>query len=313
MTIPGVTTYHTRASWEPWAMPYTIASLSPPRQNAGAITQPVAHYTAADNLIDGDPGEHIGDMPRYIGNIQRDYATSRGYSVGYLFAIDYLGGVWELRGFDYKSAANAGHNEYTCPILMLVDGNDGVTAYAAASARAVWREFRRRALRADFKNRPLGHGELYLTTGVGTPTPCPGTGVLTQLHNGVLDLDREVPKEPEMKQLPADRLVDTRGPADNYDRYKIKAKTELSQMIPGAAGCAAAQLTFTVLQPAGNGHLTAWGIGDRPETSFNNYGPAQPLPLPQTLFVPLEPDGSFNYWSLASTHLLIDFTGICLL
>lgn len=190
LTIPGVQTVHPREVWEPWST-HTVASLDPPSQKPGSITRPVSHYTASDDLIDGDPGEHAGELPKFIGGIQTYYAAQRGYSVGYLFAIDWLGGVWELRGFDYMSAANKGHNGYTAPILMLVDGNDPVTIQAATSARAVWREFRRRSGRPDFEGRPWGHGELYKRTGIGTPTSCPGTGIQNQINSGVLDLDRD--------------------------------------------------------------------------------------------------------------------------
>lgn len=206
LTIPGVETLHLREAWEQPA--YRVAALNPPRQIPVNITQPTAHYTAAIDLPDGDLGEFEYQIAPYLAAIQRDYWTDprRGYSIGYLFAVDWLGGVWELRGFDYKSAANYGHNEYTAPILFLVDGADEATPLAVASAVAVWREFRRRSGRADFKTRPLGHGELFLTTGTGTPTACPGSGVLRQLHRGDLDLDQE-----DWTMRPhSERVLDTR-------------------------------------------------------------------------------------------------------
>lgn len=167
------------------------------------IWQPVGHYSAALNLPDGDIGEFDYQIGPYMRASNRDYWLNRknssptricnrdlpGYSLGYLFWVDWLGGAWEARGFDYFSAANAGHNSYTCPIMFVTDRADPASPLAWQTARAIWREFRRRSGRSDFRNRPLGHGELYDTTGVGTPTACPGPPILTQLHAGLGDLD----------------------------------------------------------------------------------------------------------------------------
>lgn len=199
MIIPGVETVHERHVWDRLVpSPYKFAENQSPAQDWSQIYRPVAHYTAADDLIDGDPGEHAEDLPAYIAAMQRDYSKNRGYNVGYLFAVDWLGGVWELRGFDYRSAANASHNTYTFPVLFLVDGDDRPTVEAAAAARAIWREARRRSSsRVPFEGRPWGHGQLYLETGVGTPTSCPGAGIRAALADGSLDLDYDAPTVPE--------------------------------------------------------------------------------------------------------------------
>lgn len=188
LALPGVSVVHPRESWEPLSGVPTIANMNPPLQYMWKIHQPVAHYTAADNLIDGDPGEYAHQLDNYIAAIHRDYVTNRGYAIGYLFAIDWLGGAWELRGFDYKSAANAGHNEYTFPILFLVDGPSRATPAMWDTARNIWREARRRSANQFFKDRPLGHGQLYTTTGTGTPTACPGGGIINDLAEGKGDL-----------------------------------------------------------------------------------------------------------------------------
>ncbi len=202
--ISGVT-YHPRSEWVQAKYPVTG-----PRQIAGNITRPAAHYTAAVNLPDGDLGEFEYNIPPYLAAIQRDYVNNRGYSIGYLFAIDWLGGVWELRGFDYKAAATYMHNEYTAPILFLVDGADQATPLACRAARVVWREFRRRANRSDFADRPWGHGEFKINTGIGTPTACPGAGVLVQLHRGDMDLDID-PVEGWNMRPHSERVLDTRN------------------------------------------------------------------------------------------------------
>lgn len=169
--IPGAIV-HPRSSWEQAAHPVT-GPVSPTAQ----IDTAVIHYTAADNLIDGDPGEHAANLPAYIAAMQRAYVTQRGYSLGYRWAVDWLGGVWQIRGWEFKSAANAGHNDHTEPILMLVDGADGATPEAAAAVRTIIAESQRRSGRT-FKI--TGHGQLS-----GAATLCPGVGLRAQIAAGV--------------------------------------------------------------------------------------------------------------------------------
>lgn len=169
-----VPTIHPRSAWESAAYPVHGGALFP----WSRVTHQAVHYTADDDLIDGDPGEHAEDLPGYIRAIQRDYVTHRGYSVGYNWAVDWLGGIWTLRGWDFQCAANLGANAYTFAVLMLVDGADPATPEATRAARWLGQEFRRRTGRTPIVQ---GHNEL---DGRATPTGCPGAGILAQLHAG---------------------------------------------------------------------------------------------------------------------------------
>ena len=173
LAIPGVSTVHERSVWMDPAFPIT----GPATQWARIDTN-VAHYTAADDLIDGDPGEHASDLPAYLRAIQRSYVTNRGYSVGYWFAVDWLGGVWQLRGFEFMSAANKGWNERTAPVLFLVDGADRLTREAALSGAYGYREVERRALRIIGSPRPH--------SAIGS-TSCPGDGIRRDIAEGLLE------------------------------------------------------------------------------------------------------------------------------
>jgi hypothetical protein len=196
-SVPGVATVHPRSSWVDPRYPVTG-----PATNWGRIDTAVIHYTAADNLIDGDPGEHASNLPAYLRSIQRAYLTDprRGYSIGYWWAVDWLGGIWQLRGWDIKSAANATHNEHTAPILVLVDGSDGATPEAAHSIRCLIAETERIA------GRPVvditGHGQL-----TGAATQCPGAGLRFQIALGHFnpqpdpDPIPEPPKDDDMKPI----------------------------------------------------------------------------------------------------------------
>lgn len=165
-------TLHARSVWADPKVP-VIGSRSFPW---ATIVNAGIHYTSDDDLIDGDPGEHASGLPQYLRNIQGSYVRTRRYSIGYSWAVDWLGGVWELRGWTYQPAAHAGANDTAFAVLMLVDGADPATAEALASARAIAREFERRAGRA--LAGIYGHNEL---PGRTTPTGCCGAGLYRQL------------------------------------------------------------------------------------------------------------------------------------
>ena len=258
LTIPGVPVVHPREAW----LPYSGRTMTGPVQVPGNITQAVAHYTAADDLIDGDPGEHIEDMPAWLGATHRDYVDRRGYSIGYLFAVDYLGAAWELRGFDFKSAANYMHNDYTAPILFLVDGADPLNEYMLSTARALGREFRRRSGRADFRPTYWGHNQLRVETGYGTPTGCPGFGIQNQIDHGLLALDYAVPQEAEMKAIDHVRAYDSRPgtPVDpglgSFNKDVPRTPLQGGQSRSIAVGGSEVLVNLTVVGH-GPGHLSA--------------------------------------------------------
>lgn len=184
-------TIHERSAWEDPKLPVTGGSPFP----FTALDTIVPHYTADDNLIDGDPGEHANQLDDYLRAIQASYERTRGYSIGYSFAIDWLGGIWELRGFDWRPAANLDHNHHTLPVLFLVDGADHATAEA-------WQTFR--WLNAHARSRPerrrttklfvIGHGQLQKPN---HPTGCPGIGIRLDIAAGLGDDEYEPPKPPK--------------------------------------------------------------------------------------------------------------------
>lgn len=168
--VPGAQTVHTRESWQDPKFP-VFGPLDDPSNNVTAVI----HYTADDDLIDGDPGEHADDLPAYLRAMQRSYVLNRGHSLGYLWAVDWLGGIWQIRGWEYQSAANKGENATTWPILVLVDGDDPATPEAIESIRLLIAEAGRRA------GSPLfikGHRDIGATA-------CPGAGLYAQIKAGL--------------------------------------------------------------------------------------------------------------------------------
>lgn len=192
-SIHGVETFHPRERWEDPNLP-----VDGPAPTLEQVDTFPLHYTAADNLIDGDPGEHAEDLPAFLRAIQRDYEINRGYSIGYGFAVDWLGGVWELRGYDFKNAANRGWNHRTLPVLCLVDGADPLTDLALHSVRALYAEAQRRTGR---ELHLVGHRDIGATA-------CPGGGIYGQIQLGLiypLPKEEEEDMEPYVIQPPSGR------------------------------------------------------------------------------------------------------------
>lgn len=210
--IPDVVAYHPRTEWEqPGFRMASDFTRQPTAIKLGAVDQMVAHYTGAKDLPDGDPGEDLFSVQGYLRAIERDYLTNRtgggyirkvdavyfpGYHTGYSFAVDWLGGCWEIRGFDYLPAATNQHNGHTVAVLFLVDGAFPAPLAMWQTARAIGNETRRRAGRPDFHPVFTDHGSLTTASGTGTVTPCAGSGIRSQLATeGQLD-HNPPPEEP---------------------------------------------------------------------------------------------------------------------
>lgn len=195
LAIPGVETVHPRASWQDPRYP-----IVGPAMLWDELNQGVAHYPGVDEVPSGDIHEHADHVPRFLRAAQVAYHFQRGYSLGYLWAIDWLGGAWEIRGFDIRAAANPGRlhnpnnrpelnaNRWTAPFLFIVDIGERITPEAAATGRALWREYARLAPR-PWLPRPRPH-HYWDATG------CPGA-VIDDINAGLLDIDYvEAPTAP---------------------------------------------------------------------------------------------------------------------
>lgn len=308
LTIPGVETVHPREVIATACYP-----IIGPSQNPTRVWCPLAHYTAAINLPDGDLGEFEYQLEPYLKAVNRDYWEHRdgsgittcgtfkpGYAVGYCFAVDWLGGAWELRGFDLLPAATGSpHNSYTLPILFLTDRYDGASDLMLATARAIWRESRRRSGRSDYLNRPKGHRELC-----NGCTACPGNALIAQRDAGLMDLDYEPSQEePPMATLAAPiRVLDTRTKNQPLEPM-IPRRVGVLPQPPEWAGAVRVNLTAT--QPAAPGWLSIDG-GDTSKVNFPIDGT-----FANEISIPLKHDGSwfFEVTSNTSVHILADVCG----
>ena len=280
VNIPDVETLHERSFWE--EVGYRMVGdfdRNPPSQRPTEITTGICHYTSAINLPDGDPGESWMDIKQKLRDTQRDYLTNRvgggytrlsdnrffpGYSVGYLFAVDWLGGAWELRGFEFMSAANSQDNTWTAPILFITDGQDPGTEAQWATARAIWREFRRRSGRNDFAASAVGHDDLPHGN-----TSCPGAGLFSQLHAGLGELDRDSQSGDAMQPIATgpERAYDSRR-TDQTTQYlaDLNAGVPMGPMVAGeerrivvGQSCVSAEVHVTVVGGT-DGYVTVSGF-----------------------------------------------------
>lgn len=91
-----MTVMQPRSAWVEPGYPVT----GPPF-DARPIKYIVVHYGGV-NMSE----ERLRNTVRYFRDTQRDYVDNRGYSIGYQIGVDRFGDLWELRGFDFKNAAN---------------------------------------------------------------------------------------------------------------------------------------------------------------------------------------------------------------
>jgi len=135
----------------------------------------VSVHQPAGQAPTGDTGDRT-DVAAYLRAIQTAYVRDRRYSIGYSFAIDHLGDVWELRGWDIRCAANVGNNHRTLALLLIVDQDEPATTAQLEAARSYVAELERRTGRAV---AVTGHGQLP-----GARTACPGAGLRAQIAAG---------------------------------------------------------------------------------------------------------------------------------
>lgn len=318
LTIPGVPTVHSREEWVEDCYPITG-----PAQNWTLITQPVAHYSAAVRTPDGDLGEFDYQIAPWLRAVNRDYWKNRkgfglatcagflpGYAVGYLFAVDWLGGAWELRGFDIRAASNAPSNEWTFPILFITDGIEPASSLAWQTARALGREARRRSGRADFVNSYLPHGRVP-----GSATACCGAGIIGQIDAGIsnLDLD-EGSSMGALNAISPLRAYDSRGlPVDEpYD--DANATVPQGPMQPDTSRRifigldTQVMLNITAVGRGQAGYISVSPNATPPRTSVVNYDAAD-IVESNSVLVPVLDGHVYIHCHVAAADVIVDVTG----
>lgn len=167
-----------RSQWEEPGWRIGDHTGSPPVDLA-ALQWIVLHYPAG-------PLPTVSHVA-WLRQLQRYSVNSRGYSLYYNWSIWTTGERGEIRGYDYRNAANdapgrPGNENLQSVSLLLVVGGSGTTAAGATppqivAVREAVAEIRARCGR----HLPIiGHGDLE-------PTGCPGGGISAQLADGLFE------------------------------------------------------------------------------------------------------------------------------
>src|SRR5262245_7339439 len=127
MTVP-------RSSWQSAAYPVTGPSSQPSQWRYNTLHWPGGNINVAD------PGGTLRGM-------QQSWVTSKGYSLGYNFAVFPDGSAWEVRGFDIRCAANGSQDVNIPGVAILMAVPDVSTDPTRAMEDSV------RALIADTRNQ----------------------------------------------------------------------------------------------------------------------------------------------------------------
>lgn len=104
------------------------------------------------------------------------------------------------------------------------------------------------------------------------------------------------------------RILDSRGPAGpGHDTYKMGAGVTITVPVPGGAGKTRAVVNLLATEPDSGGYFTTWASGPRPTDSDVNFSGGQTIA--NEITVPLAPDGSFQLYSFARTHVVVGLKG----
>ena len=232
-----------RTQWQDPKVP-----VKGPAMRLSTITLIPAHYTAMTTVPQ--------DTKQVLRNIQADYSTHRRYSIGYNFAIDQKGLVYECRGYDIKCAANAGHNEETIAVLCMVDGAQPMNAAMVTAFKALGADIQRRCGR---KLKVVCHCDIGKTA-------CPGIGIIAQVSSGKLTPgDTPAPKPP------------TPSTGDDTVQCVFESQTTPKEFNAMFFGTADSEGRTIELQWSGDGNDPR--VQQRVQVMLENFGPPRGLLL----------------------------------
>ena len=285
--------YYPRSHWEVPSQPVTGP------EPLGVRGTWVIHYPGNSGF---DTPLTDDEMIQYCRNVQNDYVTNRGYSVGYSFIVSQSGLAYEARGFDINNAANKGvkmqpeipnFNAVSMSIQVAVSGQD------AASDAAVTKVNEIIALEPDWD--VVVHADVDYTS-------CCGTGMIEQVWSGIIG--QSVPPAPSTGD---DAMITLDTPIrmlDTRDEIATPLPSGIwPQKLPAGipADASAIFVTVTATQAEAPGFITLWGSGSLPTVSNLNYS-AGPQAIANTTLVRVV-GGQFEMFNESPTHIILDVVG----
>jgi len=292
-----MTLYYSRAHWENPAQPVTGPD---PQAVRGTW---VIHYPGNEGF---DEPLTDDEMIQYCRNIQNDYVTNRGYSVGYSFIVSQSGLAYEARGFDINNAANKGSkmqpeipnfNAVSMSIQVAVSGQDAASVEAIAKVNEII------ALEPDWD--VVVHADVDYTS-------CCGAGMIEQVQLGIIGQGVSPGPTPPIPSSGDDEMITLDQPVRILDtRNVIEGPLPVGiwpQVLPeGFEDASAVFITVTATQADSPGFITLWGSGDLPNVSNLNYVPG-PQAIANTTLCRVVNQG-FLVYNASPTEIIIDLVG----
>jgi len=270
-----------RRVWEQPGFTVSEHTTSPPVAPA-MIDAVVVHYVGA---------EVTSDPVTWLRNNQRYYATNRGYSLGYNAVVDRDGIMWQVRGLEFRNAANKGANNTTVSVLQLVSGDEAANNAQVARTRRFVADMER------WCRHPLtvlGHRDVGATA-------CPGDAIYNQIQRG--EFDPSADKDLTMKIIdPPQRVYDSRKQTGRFN------DGESRKINVGQSAAKAVFVNVTCVNPSGSGFATVWGNGAMPDVSNVNYQHGETIC--NTSWVPVAGDGTIQVYCYSSCDLLVDVQAV---
>lgn len=179
------------------------------------------HWPANPGVI----GTNFKTVKNKLNEWRRYHVFVRGWAdIGYNFAVDQAGRIWELRGLSNVGAHSASETNKDANTewvgVLFVVGNDEIVSQAAVDA---FRYLRQNIIKQRFPTAGLikGHKEIR-----GASTACPGPHVLNKIHSDALSAavaTNPAPIVEEEEEMPtADELVTAFDRVRPYDVVMFK-------------------------------------------------------------------------------------------
>lgn len=189
---------YSRSDWELDGQRIADKTNSP-KVNKNRLEFICLHYTGNNT--------NSNDTQKLIQNSNGYYQRVRGYSYGYNWVIGKTGDCWEVRGWDYRNAANRGSNVQSVSIQLKVDGQDPANDAMLQRAQRLIGDIRAHVGR----DLPVkGHRD------VGS-TLCPGDGIYHQIVHGYFE-----PTAKTVSQPAAEPAVAPAGSNTGYPGTPLK-------------------------------------------------------------------------------------------
>lgn len=171
------------------------------------------HWPGTDRPIGDD---YEGIVRRLEGYREYHVNVKKYTDIAYQVAVDQAGRVWDLRGFEHRSAANGNGsvNRRYGAILVMVGPGEQLTGECMLALQDVYRE--RWLLRYPGADVIVEHGDIR-----PEPTDCPGEAVTAFIDSGYMKGFPPRPPTPENGSMMVLYVVDTPGDEKGETAYQL--------------------------------------------------------------------------------------------